>query len=230
VKHYLIVLILAYLALVAGCADEEATSTDLIHMLEAITTTTAPTVTSTTAHSTTMETIPFPVGEATLADPEGDVASPDGKKPSADKGDLVSVLMVVANDELVVRFVNSAPLPTESGTSPLGGDEHILWYIQTTVADGSWQYQLGVSLIGYDWTASICDFKAAPGAPSNVYVDTPIISGNEIIAVYPLWRVVDLFEATHWWAGTEWSQGWTRYEDTVPDDGADAPVELLWRD
>lgn len=100
----------------------------------------------------TGEPSPAPTGsaEASVPDPPGDVADPEGNPPPAGgpAADLTSVTIRRAADRLTVRFEVSGPVPPTA--------DSLLWSVEL---DGDERYTVAAQLTGGELNAGVYDHR-----------------------------------------------------------------------
>jgi hypothetical protein len=148
-------------------------------------------------------------GTASQKDGTNDVADGDGRKPPANLGgvDLVNMQLQIVESNLQVTFESSDPLPS---SIPAGAST--LWQVEVWSKEGSQGYYLGAKLVGSEWQAFIFNVKTA----TNMYVQSPSVSGKKLVANFPLSQLPNLGSTFTWSAVSEYDGKWG---DEVPDEG-----------
>ena len=146
---------------------------------------------------------------ASQKDGTNDVVDGDDRQPPTKLNgmDLISLQLEMAGSDLKVTFEANDPIPT---SIPAG--KSALWQVEAWSKDKTQGYYLGVKLVESKWYAFVFNLKTAV----NVYVENSSVSGNKLVASFPIKQLPNLTPSFIWSATTEYDGKW---RDEIPDEG-----------
>jgi hypothetical protein len=151
-------------------------------------------------------------GSSFQEDAIGDVLDGNYRKPTQKLPgiDIRSIQIESVGPDLKVVFTSNSDFPT---TMP--PDQSAVWHINACTPDGNRCCLFGAKVVRSEWIAYISEMTP----PSNTYVKSPVIKGNELIVTLPHERLPEwMRKPFKWWASSEWNGNW---EDRMPDEGRD---------